>query len=169
MWSEPRSLSIPPFICRSHARSTRPEPGGHRLRDGARDRRLHTVGEHLRRVRIPAGAGSSCEDRSPSAHSRPTDRGGKDGVPALVLIREPEGAILSPSSFREPDVALRDALVAYARFYACLLPYRRSFVVADFGEVTRDLGAVIRRSTSGSGRPSRSSSTPKRTCRSAST
>src|SRR6266487_5999519 len=34
------------------------------------------------------------------------------GVPALVLIREPQGAILS-QLVREPDVALRNALVAY--------------------------------------------------------
>jgi hypothetical protein len=66
------------------------------------------------------------------------------GVPALTLIREPEGAILS-QLVQEPDVALRDALVAYARFYSCLLPCRASLVVADFDEVTRDFGAVIRR------------------------
>lgn len=66
------------------------------------------------------------------------------GVPALVLIREPEGTILS-QLVREPDVALQDALVAYARFYSCLLPYRSSYVVADFDEVTRDFGAVTRR------------------------
>ena len=41
------------------------------------------------------------------------------GVPALVVIREPQGAILS-QLIREPDVALRDALVSYARFYECL-------------------------------------------------
>jgi hypothetical protein len=65
-------------------------------------------------------------------------------VPALVLIRKPEGAILS-QLVREPKVDLRDALVAYARFYSCLSPYRSSFVVADFDEVTRDFGAVTRR------------------------
>lgn len=65
-------------------------------------------------------------------------------VPALVLIREPEGAILS-QLIREPHVALADALVSYARFYARVLPYRRQFVVADFAEVTRDFGAVVRR------------------------
>jgi hypothetical protein len=63
------------------------------------------------------------------------------GVPALAVIREPQGAILS-QLIREPDVALRDALVAYARFYERLLPYRDRFVVADFEEVTKDFGAV---------------------------
>lgn len=65
-------------------------------------------------------------------------------VPALAVIREPRGAILS-QLIRESDVALRDALVGYARFYESLLPYRDSFVVADFEEVTKDFGAVVRR------------------------
>ncbi len=68
----------------------------------------------------------------------------RHGVPALAVIREPQGAILS-QLIREPCVALRDALVAYARFYERLLPYRDKFVVADFEEVTKDFGAVIRR------------------------
>jgi len=68
----------------------------------------------------------------------------KSGVPALVVIREPEGAILS-QLVREPDVVLRDALVAYARFYTRLLPWRASFVVGEFEEVTNDFGAVVRR------------------------
>lgn len=66
------------------------------------------------------------------------------GVPALAVIREPQGAILS-QLIREPDVMLRDAMVAYARFYERLLPYRDRLVVADFEEVTKDFGAVIRR------------------------
>ena len=66
------------------------------------------------------------------------------GVPALAVIREPRGAILS-QLVREPDVALRDALVAYTRFYRRLLPCRDRLVVADFEEVTTDFGAVTRR------------------------
>jgi len=65
-------------------------------------------------------------------------------VPALAVIRDPRGAILS-QLIRETDVALRDALVGYARFYESLLTYRDRFVVADFEEVTKDFGAVIRR------------------------
>jgi hypothetical protein len=68
----------------------------------------------------------------------------KSGVPALVVIREPEGAILS-QLVREPDVVLRDALVAYARFYTRLLPWRASFVVGEFQDVTNDFGTVVRR------------------------
>jgi len=66
------------------------------------------------------------------------------GVPALAVIREPRDAILS-QVVREPDVALRDALVAYTRFYRRLLPFRDRMVVADFGEVTKDFGMVTRR------------------------
>ena len=43
------------------------------------------------------------------------------GTPTLLLIREPQGAILS-QLIREPDVVLRDALFAYARFYEHVLP-----------------------------------------------
>jgi hypothetical protein len=67
----------------------------------------------------------------------------RNGVPALAVIREPQGAILS-QLIREPWVALPDALVAYARFYERLLPYRAKFVVADFEQVIKDFGAVIR-------------------------
>jgi hypothetical protein len=66
------------------------------------------------------------------------------GVPALAVIREPRGAILS-QLVREPDVALRDALIAYTRFYRRLLPFRDRLVAADFEEVTSDFGAVTRR------------------------
>jgi len=65
-------------------------------------------------------------------------------VPALALIREPKGAILS-QLIREPWVALPDALVAYSRFYTCLLPYRHALVVGEFEQVTNDFGQVVRR------------------------
>jgi hypothetical protein len=67
----------------------------------------------------------------------------RNGRPALAVIREPQGAILS-QLIREPWVALPDALVAYARFYECLLPYRDRFVVAEFEQVTKDFGEVTR-------------------------
>jgi hypothetical protein len=66
------------------------------------------------------------------------------GVPALVLIREPQGAILS-QVVREPWVTVSGALSAYSRFYTCLLPYRDRFVVGEFGQVTSDFGAVVGR------------------------
>ena len=66
------------------------------------------------------------------------------GVPALAVIREPREAILS-QLIREPDVDMRDALAAFARFYRRLLPWRNRMVVAGFEEVTKDFGAVTRR------------------------
>jgi hypothetical protein len=66
------------------------------------------------------------------------------GLPTIALIREPRGAILS-QLIREPDVDLRDALVAYTRFYRSLMAYAGSFVLGEFDEVTSDFGAVIRR------------------------
>jgi glycosyltransferase involved in cell wall biosynthesis len=66
------------------------------------------------------------------------------GLPTLVLIREPRGAVLS-QLIREPHVAMPDALLAYARFYECLVRYRDRLVVADFEEVTHEFGAAIRR------------------------
>lgn len=68
----------------------------------------------------------------------------RTGTPALLLIREPEGAVLSELLY-EPQVALPDALMQYIRFYRCLRPYLDSLVVGEFEQVTRDYGAVIRR------------------------
>jgi hypothetical protein len=65
------------------------------------------------------------------------------GIPALLVIREPEGAILS-QLVREPNVDMRDALTAYARFHARLAPYRDRLEVGEFTQVTSDFGKVIR-------------------------
>jgi hypothetical protein len=65
------------------------------------------------------------------------------GIPALLVIREPEGAILS-QLVREPNVDMRDALAAYARFHARLAPYRNHLEVGEFTQVTSDFGDVIR-------------------------
>lgn len=67
----------------------------------------------------------------------------RSGIPALLLLRQPRDAILSELLY--DNVALPDALVAYSRFYTSLLRYLDSFVVAEFTQVTRDFGAVIRR------------------------
>jgi hypothetical protein len=64
-------------------------------------------------------------------------------VPAIALIREPEGAILS-QAVREPGVAIADALASFTRFYSCLMPYRADLVVGEFEQVTGDFGGVIR-------------------------
>ncbi len=68
----------------------------------------------------------------------------RSGVPALLVIRAPQGAILS-QLVREPDVAMRDALSAYVRFHTRLEPHLGRLVVGEFEEVTHDFGAVIDR------------------------
>jgi hypothetical protein len=66
------------------------------------------------------------------------------GLPTLMVIREPRGAVLS-QLVREPGVDLLDALYAYRRFHLSLMGCREALVVADFREVTRDFGSVVRR------------------------
>ncbi|SFL88523.1 hypothetical protein [Geodermatophilus ruber] len=65
-------------------------------------------------------------------------------LPTLVLVRDPDESALS-QAVQEPHVTVRDALFAYARFHERLLPYRDSFVVADFEEVTRDIKPAVHR------------------------
>jgi hypothetical protein len=66
------------------------------------------------------------------------------GLPTVLVIREPRGAVLS-QVVREPGVDLLDALWAYTRFHESLRSVRDAFVVADFEEVTHDFGSVVTR------------------------
>jgi hypothetical protein len=66
------------------------------------------------------------------------------GIPALVIVREPEETVLS-FVVRNPHISVGQALRGYLRFYATLLPYRHGFVVGTFPDVVTDFGAVIRR------------------------
>jgi len=68
----------------------------------------------------------------------------RSSIPAIVLIREPQDAILS-FVIRNPYISIRQAIRGYVRFYEPLLPYRDGFVVGPFPEVTSDFGRVIRR------------------------
>ena len=52
-------------------------------------------------------------------------RAARRGVPALVLIRDPEDTILSQVQW-EPDISMRAALMTYVRFYRALEPYAGS-------------------------------------------
>lgn len=65
------------------------------------------------------------------------------GIPAVVLIRQPEEAILS-LTLRYPHITIRQALRGYVRFYGVLASRPRTFVVAPFDRVVSDFGAVIR-------------------------
>lgn len=64
------------------------------------------------------------------------------GIPALVIIRQPEQAVLS-FMVRAPMVTARQAFFSYLRFYRRLQPLRRYFVLARFETVTSDFGKVI--------------------------
>jgi hypothetical protein len=66
------------------------------------------------------------------------------GTPTIVLIRPPEGTVLS-YVIRWPELTMGHALRGYLRFYEPLVPYRDRFVVGRFEEVTSDPGAVMRR------------------------
>lgn len=66
------------------------------------------------------------------------------GVPALVLVREPEEAVVE-FVLLKPDLTVGQALRGWVRFYRPLLPFRERFVIARTDEVLIDLAAVISR------------------------
>jgi hypothetical protein len=66
------------------------------------------------------------------------------GIPSLVTIREPEESVLSTAVYL-PFLTVPSALGAYVAFYETVLPYRHTFVVGEFDDVTTRLGSVIRR------------------------
>ena len=68
----------------------------------------------------------------------------KQRIPTMVLIRDPEDAVLS-LVVRAPSLTVEEGLNDYVRFYRRILPYRDRFVVAGFAEVSTDFGRSIRR------------------------
>jgi hypothetical protein len=70
--------------------------------------------------------------------------GVRRGIPALAIVREPEGAILS-YLIKTSATSIAGALRGYVRFHRPLLPYRQAIVVGTFPQVTDDLASVIRR------------------------
>jgi hypothetical protein len=72
----------------------------------------------------------------------------RDGVPALVLIRDPEEATLSYAvmqSVRGNNIGIRQTLRSWIRFYEAVLPHREGFVLGPFETVITDFGALIHR------------------------
>jgi len=65
-------------------------------------------------------------------------------IPALVLIRRPEDAVLSQLA-RSRSLRPATVLRSYIRFHRALLPHRGGFVVGTFDEVVADYGPVIER------------------------
>ncbi|MGZ4430352.1 MAG: hypothetical protein ACXVYV_01775 [Gaiellales bacterium] len=66
------------------------------------------------------------------------------GVPALVLVRRPQDAIASVL-VRKPTLPASRVAEHYIDFHTRIRPWHDRLVVADFGQVTTDFGAVIRR------------------------
>jgi hypothetical protein len=65
-------------------------------------------------------------------------------IPALVLVRPPEDAVLS-LLVHSPYLTAASALRGFVRFYEPLRRSRSGFVVADFDEVVTDFGSVVDR------------------------
>jgi hypothetical protein len=68
----------------------------------------------------------------------------KRGLPTILTIRDPESTVLSAVA-REPHLTIGQALRSYVRFYMRIAPVCSRFVVADFAQVTKDFGMVVRR------------------------
>lgn len=66
------------------------------------------------------------------------------GIPALMLVREPEDAVLS-LVIRAPSTGVAAALQGYIRFHEPLLRHIDGMVVATFSQVVRDFGEVMER------------------------
>jgi hypothetical protein len=67
------------------------------------------------------------------------------GVPALVVVRDPEGAVVS-SMIRHPGRTCTGVLRGYVDFHEPLIPYRGDLVVGTFAEVVAgDVGRITRR------------------------
>jgi len=66
------------------------------------------------------------------------------GVPVMLLVRAPEDAVRSVLA-RKPGQPPAAVAEAYARFYEGVVPHLERCVVAEFEQVTTDLGTVIDR------------------------
>ncbi|MCM1984894.1 hypothetical protein [Lyngbya confervoides] len=65
-------------------------------------------------------------------------------VPTIVLIRDPEEAIISyiVGEF-DPKITMRQVLQDYIAFYKPILPHRNEFVLAPFRKVVTSYGEII--------------------------
>jgi hypothetical protein len=80
------------------------------------------------------------------------------GVPTLVLIRDPQDAVISFTALGyqtrgtspveaagAPPIPFVLQVEAWCAFYRALEPYRSQYVIAPFEEVIQDVGAAVRR------------------------
>jgi hypothetical protein len=68
----------------------------------------------------------------------------RNGIPTLVLIREPLEAI-SSLIVRHPERTPETCFMEYNNFYSSILPFKDKFVVSNFNETVNDLGSVTAR------------------------
>ena len=68
-------------------------------------------------------------------------RAARIGLPTVVLIREPRGAVLS-YLIRRDTLSPDDALLEYLDFYRTALRVRGQFVVGLFDQVVSDFGSI---------------------------
>ena len=66
------------------------------------------------------------------------------GLPVLILVRQPDEAILSYHAIW-PAIPIGRLFRSYVEFYSRLLPLSERFVVATFDQAIDDMGHVIRR------------------------
>jgi hypothetical protein len=71
-------------------------------------------------------------------------RAAAEGIPAMVLVREPVQTLVS-FLIRSPDLPPAAVARGYVRFYEPLLPHRQGFVTAAFEEVVGSFGDAIGR------------------------
>jgi hypothetical protein len=64
------------------------------------------------------------------------------GLPTIVLLRRPRGAVIS-EVIREPRKTLGRTLRDWLSFYDTVSPVAGSFVLGEFDTITSDYGAVI--------------------------
>lgn len=70
--------------------------------------------------------------------------GARMGIPTMVLVRDPDEAVLS-HVIRRPHISLRQGYRDYVRFHQGVLPMMGRVVVVSFEQVTSDFGAAVRR------------------------
>lgn len=70
-------------------------------------------------------------------------RAAKWGVPAILLIRDPIEAVVS-LMIRHPELSIQRCMRDYLAFYGSLIGIANYPVIADFKDVTENLGSVIR-------------------------
>lgn len=71
-------------------------------------------------------------------------RAERQGIPAIVLVREPAAAVAS-TLLREPDLSAGAQLRRYRRFYEEIAHHHQAALIVTFEEATSDPDAVIAR------------------------